>query len=358
MELGELTFDNTQHQADLVAVSGHGGAGEVFGKASGEDARIELQKVLATHVGAPCTGRLKYLLVPSCSNCSYAWSEEWLPVLQKKQPVHGIFGFSGKYSGDAVGATLMRNFAATLRANPAMPLLDAWARVNMAHRQDWGAVQLLGARADSLQQWVTGGLQTPSDKTVIHYDRTAFPSGRPTRARDDDPKYDARFVMNDGTVINRFNNRADNAAVGLFPGKQGTLVVRAYDTPFPDTSTVRILFYYWRPQKIEVDLDNFLIFDEVLFQPGNRPRIEKLKDANPEKEHATGKYDGIQVSGFAGTEIRLPFVVSQKAHSIFKEDSNGMHTHGFFSLGLYPPGSVMFVSGPSIYSPANGSFLR
>ncbi|WP_394840323.1 hypothetical protein LVJ94_25910 [Pendulispora rubella] len=366
---GKLTADNTEEQADLVAVSGHGGGGYVYGNALGakDDNRILLGAHLARHVSDPSTGRLKYLLVPSCSNLSEQWADQWLPILKKEKPVHGVLGYSATYPGDTQGAELMRNFCSALKADPARLLLDVWAEINEKSNPPvaWGAAQRVDARNDNLRDWVTKGLDvhSDSDNVVWHYDHNSFPTGKKLLPSGHADAYEIHFVMDDGTVLQEGNNSVEDADAsrGLFPGQRGVVRIRAKhpEDRFSPRDKFTVMFYFFRPLKHEMDLDALLIFDEGLFHSGGAPFARKLIDANELKRPGkTGKVDALEVTSCLGQEVRLPFTVAPGAKNAFPRDPNGPNTHGLYTLGLYPPGARVGGEAQLIWVPKNGAWLK
>jgi len=260
----------------------------------------------------------------------------------------------------------MRDFCATLKANPAMPLLDAWAEINNKANVEWGAAQRLDARKDNLRDWVTIGLDASSgpDKTVQHYDHKTFPAGIKLEPSGHAFAYEVRFVMEDGTVLQEGNNSVEDADAtrGLFPGQRGFVSVRAKhpEDRLSPRDKFTITFYYFRPEKHHMDLDALLIFDEGLFRSGGAPFARKLIDANTLKRNPakTGKVDALEVTGCLGQEVRLPFTVLPGARNAFDRDSTGPNTHGFFTLGLYPPGAPVGGEAQLIWVPKDGAWLK
>ena len=102
----ELTYDDTEDQATIVAVSGHGSSGQVWGDALGEDSghEIDLAWQLEQNAKAPASGRMKCLIIPSCNNVRDGMASKWEPILRKANPVHFVLGYEDTYSGGRAGA--------------------------------------------------------------------------------------------------------------------------------------------------------------------------------------------------------------------------------------------------------------
>lgn len=340
---GQLTFEAADVQADLIVFSGHGAGGTVMGSASGSFAQIDLGRGLATNAAMPTSGRVKYLLLPACKLAAWECIPYWLPVLRKQNPLHGILGYEGPYPGDAIGAAIMRSFLGAIRQNPDMPILDAWAHGNTG--RPWAALQLADSRHDSVARWVTEGLPEPSPTSAIeHYNHDSFAAGGRTYAQLEHV-YSVRFAMPDGTDIQMSNNDPDSAVIGLFPGSHGAVVLRALPTgmSFQPGQQVRVVFYRFRVEHPEVDLDRLLTFDANLFTPSadNHPTITKAHDANVRKQgFPNGRVDGIDVSVHtASKEIRLPYtVLPANVISYYAVDGVNAGTRGRFWLLMIPPG--------------------
>lgn len=104
-----------QLQADIVAVSGHGGGGVIFGNAISRGNIFEVLTKVLQNVNIPTTGRVKYLILASCFNAGAALAKEWLPLFRKDNPFHGILGYSDHYIGNNIGALVMQRFTALLQ---------------------------------------------------------------------------------------------------------------------------------------------------------------------------------------------------------------------------------------------------
>jgi hypothetical protein len=340
---GQLTFGAAQEQADVVIFSGHGAGGTVMGSASGSFVQIDLARGFAQHASTPTSGRVKYLILPACKLAAFDCVRYWLPILRKQKPFHGVLGYDGPYPGDAIGAVAIRNFLRAIRTNPAVPILNAWASGNSG--LPWGAIQLADSRQDSIQRWVTDGLPEPNPSAAIrHYNRTTLATGGRVFEQFGSV-YSIRFAMADGTEIQMSNNDASSPTIGLFPARPGSLIIRALPTgmTFEPGQTFRVIFYRYRPEHPEMDLDKLLQFDSTLFSagPDNHPTIRKVVDANPKKQGGpNGRVDGIDVQVHAQTrEVRLPFAVRSASDiAYYSIDGLNAASRGRFALLMVPPG--------------------
>ncbi|MDX2059181.1 MAG: hypothetical protein SFV24_15340 [Gemmatimonadales bacterium] len=343
---GELTFgaDATDH-ADLVAISGHGAGGRVFGKALPGGAEIDLKALMTKHAATPTSGQLKYLVIASCFNASNYMAKSWLPILTKAKPLRGILGYSDHYLGDAAGADVTRRFGALLQKNPTMPIYDAWRQANEATNQPWGAILRVEARKDNLIRWVRGHLdELSADGDVVHVDATTFPTG---------------VAVTDKPVPFRSDFGDEAFYDGLVAGRPGTFkLFAAKGHTFKAGTTTRLVFFYYRPAKTEMDLDRLLSFDPMTLPDGS-PGIRKLVDANVKKKHKTGRVDGLEITVAADTEtIALPFRVLPDAIKHFPADPNGAGTHGLFWTYLFPNGADSSDFAQGFHGYENAALLR
>ncbi|MBM3788320.1 MAG: hypothetical protein FJW30_28625, partial [Acidobacteria bacterium] len=98
--------------ADLVAISGHGAAGNVWGGRRTASLFLALSRA-----GDSASPRLKYVIVPACTNLSEMNLEGWLPAFRRKPyPLHGAFGYENSYPGDQPGQMIFQQFVTNLAA--------------------------------------------------------------------------------------------------------------------------------------------------------------------------------------------------------------------------------------------------
>jgi hypothetical protein len=361
----KLCWEGFTEQPEIVIVSGHGSSGEVRGDACGQEAGIDVAGAFIDNSGAPSTGALKYLIIPTCANGSFENAAHWLPALQRDRPIHGILGYGKAYPGDTVGAAVMQRFADAVRRDPGSSLLRAWARANEG--LDWGAVLLDGADVtDTMSIWTSVGIPDyPANGRVLHYDKTSLASGG--REVVVIPKdYEVRFVDPDGTVIDQSNNRAQPLSGpprGLFAGKPGK--IRVFNNSPRDLQwrdVVHIVFYWYRPEHPEMDLERLFAFDPQKLATG---KLALLRDFNPQKERdkkpvKTGLADAIRYIVDPGEErgFDIDFTVLPQALAAYPRDGAGATTHGRFYVHFFRPGSDY--NDPSMADSMylHGAFLR
>jgi hypothetical protein len=343
--------DATGH-AELVTISGHHSAGEIWGtpkaikrppseKSSSMNLGVELGKI----PDPKPSGHLKYLMMPGCYTCSMDAAEYWLPLFTHGTPVHGMLGYSKTYKGDKTGAQIMQSFGKALRSNPKITILNAWAAANRGY--PWGAVLHESAVTDTIEEWMSdAGLArlATSNARILQFDATNLASGGdPIEVGV--PDYQARFHQADGTEMNRDNSGWwRRPPVGLSPGQAGSIVIKPNNgKTLPAGGTITIVFYYFRPQKREMNLDTLLRFSPSLLQTDSTlggPRVTLLTDANKEKDSGdTGFHDGIEVRiGSGESQIKLDYTIQSDAPSHYPSDGRA-NTHGRFMMYVFPPGT-------------------
>jgi hypothetical protein len=355
--------DATGH-AELVSLSGHHAAGDVWGisKAIGRKitSTLDLGDQIRKLKSPTSSGHLKYLLMPACYTCSLDVADMWLPFFRTGIPLHGVLGYSKTYKGDRTGAQIMRSFGKELQSDPKTTILHAWAAANRG--QPWGAVLHEDAVSDTIEAWTSdaglGKLTTTAN--ILQFDASNLASGG-DRIELGTPKYQARFRLADGTTITSANNNPRRKN-GLRGGDSGSIVLTANDgEKFAANTTITIVFYYYRPQKRDMNLDTLLTFSSSLLQTDaslGGPRITLLKDANVQKEGGpTGFNDGIQVRADAkDTQITLDYTVNSNAASSYPSDGT-QNTHGRFMLYVFPPGTVTTNPRAAISMYADGIWL-
>ena len=334
--VGYLTFDmDATEQADLVVTSGHGGGGSVFGSMGGSRSwsQFSVSRIMRFYIGQPTTGRVKYLIVPGCTNCGEFSAEYWAPLCEKSLPFHGILGYSGKYPGDDPGAAIMKRFTDSLQRDVDLPIIEAWKRANAG--QAYGAFVLKAALRDTMRKWVSkDGLSVPpTDRAVVYFD-PKHPNGTPAVASRD---VDAIFQMADGRPIVEPNNSADHVIrkeFGLIPGQKGSLQIKGSSTrKLEPGKRVRIVFYYWRPTKLRVNLNNLLQFDTA------SGRVKPLTDQNKgpfDKHQPSNRVDAIEVviGESETTGILLPYTVKSDAHQDSELSPERPGVFGRFHVGV------------------------
>jgi len=279
------------------------------------------------------TGRLKYLVVPACTNLKESNAKSWLPLLRKEKPLHGILGYVGGYPGDETGAQIMRRFGELIQRNPDINFIEAWKQAN--GKSPWGALQLEAARGDTMRRWVSEqGLSVPSGSVkVLHFD-ASHPGGKVPNETED---FEAVFHMADGTPITEANNQQSNADRGIaafIPGQKGSLLLKANTGRFEDGEKMVVIFFYWRSDKLKVDLNQLLIFDP---KPG---KLELIEDQNKDSPSPAKRVDAFRYtfSAAESKEARLTYTVHPQAHQAPKLDRDGPNakTFGRFYVGLLP----------------------
>jgi hypothetical protein len=343
--------------AELVSLSGHHSAGELWGTPNPnviqrpkneKSSNLNIDYWMRMHADLKPSGHLKYLMAPGCYTCSMDAADNWLPLLTRGNPVHGVLGYSKKYKGDKTGGVLMRNFGRMLQSNPKMTILDAWAAANRG--EPWGAVLHETALTDTMEEWLSDvGLArlATSKPRILQFDATNIATGGdPVEVGT--PDYQARFHQADGTEMNRENSGWWlDPPVGLSPGQAGSIVIKPNNgMTLPAGSTISIIFYYYRPQLRQMNLDTLLQFSPSLLQQDaslGGPRIQLLKDRNIEKDggNNTGFTDCIEVRiGSGESQIKLDYTVKSDAPSHYKSDRRArVQTHGRFGMYVFPPGT-------------------
>lgn len=349
-----LTFGNDfADQADLLAISGHGIRGMVSGNASG-DPQVGL--VITDHIqkaaALQVSGRLKYLLVPACTNVGVGLADDYLPALRKPNPIHGILGYSDGYPGGTKGAWIMQRFAKLLHEPKGeRTILHAWKEANEDHR--WGAVLFASSAAnDTMAKWRSDeGLLRPDHKegAVLHFDRDSYPVGVPISGMA--PQFEAFFYMPSSigdTKISRENYK--QTWVGFFPGHRGYILIRKNGGDFGSGETLRLVFGKYRLSRGDMDLDTLLKFD--LGQP-----ITFIKDGNPRKPYKTHKVDTLECKlPLNKSELKIWYTVRQDAEQYYRHDQEVGYP--FFFFVIFPPGMDWNDRTTWIWMIRHGAYLR
>ncbi len=305
---------------DLVAISGHGCVGTVWGGGDGAKLAYALIKP-----PAPPSDRLKYVIVASCYNLNVSDMESFLPALRRDPPVHGIFGYRSSYPGDQMGEAFYRRFAANLKAGDGKSntILKAWRDAHVGpHSKIWSAIlHTSAAKSDTMAKWLAGKLDKPDHLgEVREYNEELYPDGKVYVP--EPPKYRANFCMGD-TKITEMNN--GDPGVGLFPGDQGTICIESTTgDAFRQDEEFQVLFYYFRPDKDGMDLNK-------LMAVGDTPDGKVITGKNMNQEDQSAFVDGFRFSfGKPGlTKVNIPYTVLSNATALYPVDGQAS---GYFNL--------------------------
>jgi hypothetical protein len=325
-----LTLDqDITDYVDLVAISGHGAAGLVWG--GGDMANLSEALFFPLN---PASDRLKYVIIASCFNVANTNIESWLAALRRDRPLHGVLGFGDAYPGDEVGKVIFQRFTSNLKAGRgSKTILSAWREAHAdPHSKIWAALlHTESAKRDTMADWLAGKLKPPDkDGEIRWFDEKNFPDGKIATIKP--PNLTVNFFM--GSTKITAQNTA-NPDVGLFPGQKGALVIgkRPGRGTFSVGDTVTLVFYYYRPNKDGMNLNALLNFDRA-----SDGVITLKTDVN--KEDKTTFVDALEFRFTkAGLqETRLPYTVSGDSVKTYPTDRGT--THGYFNLKLTPPGET------------------
>lgn len=323
--------------ADLVAISGHGAGGTVWGGDWSLGAQIGTAAEIST--SAP-SDRLKYVLVPTCYNLNQHNSETWVPLFRRTNPLHGMLGYAQSYPGGATGAGVFARFAENLKVS-GKTILAAWKEAHTGYlEQRWGAMLHGSAIKDTMRDWLAGALEAPDPNGELRwYNYENYPDGIPVEEYD--PIVKAHFYMGD-TKITPENK--DSMDVGLFSGESGTLEITNATGPFQDGRIVTIAFYYYRPDKDGMNLTRLLSF-------GSTPdaAVEVLTDYNQRDGTANADAINVTIQG-SPSAVRIPFTVPADAHEAYHR--HGERQYGYFWMHVEPTG----FNDASLYR--SGAYLR
>ncbi len=320
-------------QVDLLAVSGHGSSGEVWGDASGDRTQINLASAFGEYIDEDRSGRLKCLLVPTCNNVHEAVAESWLPLFNHEKPVHVLLGYEGSYTGGALGAKVMANFVNEMATRPTTPIVEAWKTANESVRQQqpWAALVAKGAEGMSLQRWLDDSLPRLTGVNDLVHFSSGHPKGR--RPPLGDQPYEVRWVMEDGTVIDRQNNLSSNERIGLFEGKAGKIRIRAMKpgTTLKRGQQVYLMIYLYRGSK-SMKINSLLTFDSNLQKP-HANTGEPVVTVEDDKAVFNQIFvDAVRIVVPSDTDVlQLGFTISPSATKTYS-DTGPRATHGRFIL--------------------------
>jgi hypothetical protein len=350
----------------MLITSGHGSSGSVWGDGSGKSADLEVATAFSDNVANPRAGKLKCVLIPSCNNVHSDTGPMWLPMFNHAQPVHVLLGYESTYSGGLIGASVMAKFVQKLAKDPKAPIIAAWRAANEAvsKKQPWAALAAKGGEKLNIDDWVNDKLPSLANVTDLLHFNAAAPSGLPAKLEDD--RYEVRWIMHDGTVIDLTNNSPANAKVGLFEGKTGKVRIKVLKPAlkFKKGQEAWLLVYLYRDSK-PLDIDKLLKFDKSLLDPHkdtSKPVVtpEKGRSGRFEDEHHV---DAFRIVVPADTDVlELGFTIKSDATKSFKGDGPA-GSHGRFLLDFFPPdGWSMFenivFSGDRSFSATTGALLR
>jgi hypothetical protein len=322
---GHLTdgTDATDH-ADLVAISGHGSSGVIWG--GNYSSGTKLGDEVAASGELRHASRLKYVLIPTCYNLSQYQVEGWFPLLRASVPIHGVLGFSQAYPGGDTGGLVFGTFGEKLKAR-GMTIIKAFRDANAAHgiKDRWGAFMHESAFGDTMSDWMAGTLKAPSPSgKIVWLNEDNYPAG--VEVKETPPRFLAQHVMEDGRKVEPGNR--NQSEIGLFPGKKGKLELSRNGDAFKVGDTLKVTFYYFRPNKDGMDLPKLLVFE-----PHGDADFALVKDDN--KEDGSAFEDAIQVTvKKAGPLITLPYRVHPLATDTYHRD--GDDAHGMFWHRVQP----------------------
>jgi hypothetical protein len=326
---GELTLgDGAVDFADLVACSGHGCSGIVWG--GDYELGCHLGPALKASAGASATDRLKYVLIPTCYNLSQWNRDTWLPVLRRSSPVHGLLGYSQAYPGDNIGHDIFERFADNLKADGGrMSILEAFKRAHTGWLGErWGAILHASAKTDTMRDWLAGKLASPSPSGELRWFCGAnWPDGE--RVEPVVPPYSVHYVVG-GERITADNHLEQR--IGLMAGKAGALEVKSTSGTFSVNEELEVTFFYYRPEKDGMDLDKLL-------EIGTSPDATATVVADMNKRDSSAYSDGVRVRVTKPglSTITIPFTVRPTAHQSYSAD--GQNGFGYFWLRLKARGS-------------------
>lgn len=332
----DFTTDPTSPNAlDLLVLSGHGMSGNVWGDRTGDSADLEISAGFSDNVGQPRSGRLKCLMIPSCNNLHEMMAGGWISAFDHAQPVYVILGYRDTYSGGATGARVMAKFVQQLRKSPPTSLVSLWRVANERYRQPWSALVAKGAEGMNLEDWVNDNLPELSHLTELVYFDADNPSGKPAVMGNED--HEARWVMEDGTVLDSTNNRISDVEHGLFAGAKGTIRIKALkpDQSFKVGDFAFLGIYRYRDTK-KLDISEVLEFDSSLLTP-QASTGKPLVILERGFVRGGGGVEALKINvATAGDTIELPFTVKPGAAKGFDPDGPG-GSYGKFVLDFGGP---------------------
>jgi hypothetical protein len=356
---------------DMVAISGHGAGGLIYGGGR----KCPLSQA-ATGVPDPPSGRLKYIVIAACTQLRHEMLGYWLPVMRRSRPINGFLGYRDVYPGNEVGKAVFQRFMDNLRANGRKnSILKAWRDAHAGRQKKiWAALMFTSsAKKDNMNTWLDLEIEAPDPTSEIrwfHEDnfvsdprKEGFPGGEP--AIEEEATIVANFFNGD-VRIDRSNNSAIDR--GLFAGQPGALVIERSDHAFARNS-VDIVFYYYRPDHDPgMNLDKLLDFGKAdangLLHTDDGDLLP-LKDVN-QVPAADGTPQG-RPRGTPGItdairftftkpglfQTRIPFVVRPESIKAFAPDGDSF---GYFTVKV--PQTGVDATGAFAFPPFEFWLLR
>ncbi len=334
---------------DLLVLSGHGGGGDVWGDASGEDTQVSPAFAFLQYEQQTRSGRLKCIISPACSNVNIHAAGFWLSAFRHPQPVHLILGYEGGYSGGAIGARALAKFAETIAKNRSMPLIEAWkvANESVRARQPWAALAAMGGEGLTIEDWLKNDLPPLSNiEDLLHFNED-HPQGQDVELVDKD--YQVSWVTGGPaeTVVQMGNNNPARTDVGLVAGKPGKIRIRSKRASMnlKKGQEVYLFIYQYRPDR-EFDINDLLTFDADLLGPHPSTGVPVV---NPEKgrvlRDGPPSTDALRIVVPFDTDLlELGFEVNASATDVLKPDGPGQ-THGRYLLDFVHLHATMFFQG-------------
>lgn len=321
---GQLTFgtDGADY-ADIVACSGHGCSGDVWG--GDWDLACHLSKALAEHASEPTSDRLKYVLIPTCYNLADVGHRAWIPALRRPKPVHGVFGYSKAYPGGETGRSVFKRFAENLKKDGGrVPIIEAFQRAHTGWlAQRWGALIHHSSMQDTMRDWLAGKLPAPSPTGELRWlCHDTWPDGMVVRT--EPAPYTVHYVVG-GTKITSQNHQWDD--VGLCAGDTGHIEIRKASGSFGATTDLKVIFYYYRPEKGGMDLDKLLTLGAT-----TDAVMTPLTNQNPHDSSAHVDAIGVKPARAGLSKLTAPFTVQATAHEQYPAD--GRNAYGYFWMKL------------------------
>lgn len=268
---GSLVTDPAApEQVDLLVLSGHGSGGDIWGKATGAEARASAPHAFMRYESEQRSGRLKCLVSASCNNLHINAAPLWLSAFKHPQPVHVILGYEERYSGGSFGARALAEFGQLLAKSPKLPLVEAWRRANESIRpaQPWAALTAVAGETLNLHDWRRNSLPPLSNEESLLHFNADHPEG--TDVELFDKNYEVRWVMDNAaqTVIDMENNYPGNSDVGLFVGRPAKIRIQSKleSKNFKQGQELYLLVHKYR-DTIDVDISKIFEFDEMYLNP-------------------------------------------------------------------------------------------
>jgi len=348
----ELITTNTNEQADIVVVSGHGSAGIVWGNgySNADDQVLYLGNALSQNVKMARSGRMKMLIIPACYNGSSDTFEIWEKSFTRDKPLYWIFAYEKTYAGGEPGANVMNAFTKYIKDNPQKPLLEAWHKANKKFGLHWGAFVLKGAETITYSDWVSGKLPVLDGKSGVYHYGEHLPTGEVAVANAD--PYRLRYIYHDKTVVNSGNNYM----LYLVPGNTGWFRI-ACEGKTPDLKKGDVIYLYtflYRPDHEGAKMDKIFEFDSSLTSINaatGKPIVEFLTNGNPwmkakgASNPDAGVKNTIRIVIPADTrEFDIKFTVKSGISSHFAQggpqNNDGKQSFGNFILGMFLPNQL------------------